>query len=325
MTDEKLPPPEPNTNNPPPQSSEATETMILLPNGRRAKRQGQIETERTQNRGREDQKYTPVIVKRNDETVRHPDDTLERAIQEGLEQIKRPQVSLALSSIAGGLIVGFSALAVAVVTQATIPMHSPMLTRIATALVYPVGFIVCIISGAQLFTEHTATAVYPVLDRQAKFRYLLRLWGTVILGNLIGATLIAGLLTSVASVVQANEGIVEMGHHLVDFERHELLTSSVLAGWLMAQGAWLVLATPPDFSKVALIYIVTFIIGLGGFHHSIAGTAEICMAMFTSEDFTLGDTTRFVTLALIGNMIGGSVFVAILNYGHIRQTQPVED
>lgn len=325
MTDETIPPPEPNPNNPPSQTKDTAETMILLPNGRRAKRQGQIETERTQNRGREDQKYTPVIIKRNDETIRHPDDTLERAIQEGLEQIKRPQISLALSSIAGGLIVGFSALAVAVVTQATISLHSPMLTRIATAVVYPVGFIVCIISGAQLFTEHTATAVYPVLDRQAKFRSLLRLWGIVILGNLIGATLIAGLLTSVASVVQANEGIVKMGHHLVDFERSELLTSSVLAGWLMAQGAWLVLSTPPDFSKVALIYIVTFIIGLGGFHHSIAGTAEICMAMFTSEDFTLGDTTRFVALALLGNMIGGSVFVAILNYGHIRQTQPVED
>ncbi|WP_206028459.1 formate/nitrite transporter family protein [Thalassoroseus pseudoceratinae] len=323
MTDEQQP--QPTTNNPTPPSTEGTETMILLPNGRRAKRQGQIETERAQNRGREDQTYTPVIIKRNDETVRHPDDTLERAIQEGLEQIKRPQVSLALSSIAGGLIVGFSALAVAVVTQATIPLHSPMLTRLATAVVYPVGFIVCIISGAQLFTEHTATAVYPVLDRQAKFWSLLRLWGIVILGNLIGATLIAALLTSASSVVQANEGILEMGHHLVHFERSELLISSVLAGWLMAQGAWLVLATPPDFSKVALIYIVTFIIGLGGFHHSIAGTAEICMAMFTSEDFTLSDTTRFVLLALLGNMIGGSVFVAILNYGHIRQTQSVED
>ena len=325
MTDDQGPQTQATSTTASPQVSESEESLILLPNGRKARRQGQIETERAQSRGREDQKYTPVIIKRNDEAVRHPDDTLERAIQEGLEQIKRPQVSLALSSIAGGLIVGFSALAVAVVTQATISLHSPMLTRIATALVYPVGFIVCIISGAQLFTEHTATAVYPVLDRQAKFRGLLKLWAIVILGNPIGATLIAALLTSVASVVQANEGVMEMGHHLTEFNRRELLTSAVLAGWLMAQGAWLVLATPPDFSKVALVYIVTFIIGLGGFHHSIAGTAEMCMAMFTSEEFTLSDTCRFVSLALLGNMIGGSVFVAILNYGHIRQTQSVED
>ena len=44
------------------------------------------------------------------------------------------------------------------------------------AIVYPLGFIICIMSGTQLFTEHTATAVYPVLAGKADVKKLFRLW-----------------------------------------------------------------------------------------------------------------------------------------------------
>ena len=51
-----------------------------------------------------------------------------------------------------------------------------------------------LMSGAELFTEHTATAVYPVLDRQASVPRLVRLWGIVVSGNLLGALASAVLL-----------------------------------------------------------------------------------------------------------------------------------
>jgi formate/nitrite transporter FocA (FNT family) len=71
------------------------------------------------------------------------------------------------------------------------------------------------------------------------------------------------------------------------------------------------------------IYIVTFLIGLGGLHHSIAGSVEMFTALFISDDFSLLQGLRFISQAMLGNLIGGSVFVAILNYGHIRKTQGI--
>jgi formate/nitrite transporter FocA (FNT family) len=124
-----------------------------------------------------------VIVKRTDEARRHPDDTLETAIEDGLEQLRRPSVSLALSSIAAGLILGFTAMAVAVTAAVVEGLQSPLLVRLATAVVW---FVICILSGTQLFTEHTAAAVYPVLDRRASVPSLLLLWGIVVAGNLMG-------------------------------------------------------------------------------------------------------------------------------------------
>ncbi len=96
---------------------------IVLPDGTPATTPS--ENTREQNRKQEDGSYIPVIIKRSDETGRHPDDALENAIEEGIEQLRRPALSLLLSAVAGGLIVGFSAMAVAVVLTATLELNAP--------------------------------------------------------------------------------------------------------------------------------------------------------------------------------------------------------
>ena len=304
-------------------TSSKNEDGILLPDGTLAKSEETV-TERKKERTAEDREYTPVIIKRTDETRRHPDDTLDSAISEGLEQLERSTVSLLLSSVAAGLIVGFSPMAVAVVTAA---MHdaelSSLFIRLGTAIVYPLGFVICVMSGAQLFTEHTATALYPVLDKQASVGSLLRLWSVVAIGNLVGAGVGAGLHFLAADVVGAREGYVLIGHHLIQFDGATLFVSAVLAGWLMALGAWLAVSSPRMGAQMTSIYVVTFLIGVGGLHHSIAGSAEIFSALLLSSEFTAIQALRFIGLALCGNLVGGSCFVAILNYAHIRRTQAV--
>jgi formate/nitrite transporter FocA (FNT family) len=297
------------------------ENKLILPDGRPVDDEESKATERMKERSAEDESYVPVIIKRTDEKRRHPDDTLETAIEEGLEQIDRPVLSLALSSIAAGLIVGFSAMAVAVITASLNDKVDPMLIRIATAFVYPLGFVICVMSGAQLFTEHTATAVYPVLDQKASISQLFRLWSIVILGNMTGAIISATLHTSASEVVHSNEGYIIIGHHLVKFSTTALLISALLAGWLMALGAWLAVSSPRIGSQIVCIYIVTFLIGIGGLHHSIAGSVEMFAAMMVSSEFTINQAARFIGVALLGNLMGGSLFVALLNYAHIRQTR----
>ncbi|MEX1309603.1 MAG: formate/nitrite transporter family protein [Candidatus Sulfomarinibacteraceae bacterium] len=281
--------------------------------------------ERSEQRRQEDENFTPVIVKRVDQHRRHPDDVLVSAIAEGLEQLNRPALSLGLSSIAAGLILGFTAMAVGVATVTVEPFEFlPALSRMLVSLVYPLGFVICLMSGAELFTEHTATAVYPVLDRKAGISRLLRLWCIVIVGNLIGAGMSAGLLTLAEPVIGARAGYIEIGHHLVEPSSFVLVVSAVLAGWLMALGGWLMLANPAGLSQIVSIFIVTFLIGMGGLHHSIAGSVEMFAALLASSEFTVGQAARFIGLALAGNLVGGSLFVAVLNYAHIRETRRSE-
>lgn len=92
-------------------------------------------TPREKTRAEEEQRYPSVIVKRTDEARRHPDDILQYASEEGLEQLQRPVVSLLLSAIVAGITLGFTAMSAAVVTTICHEAGWEHLTRLATALV----------------------------------------------------------------------------------------------------------------------------------------------------------------------------------------------
>lgn len=218
----------------------------------------------------------------------------------------------------------FTALAVGSMSVAVEPIAHDMVRRVLVASVYPLGFVLCLMSGTQLFTEHTALAVYPVLDRRLPARSLGRLWGTVWLGNMLGCLLGAALLAAAEEVVGAADGYATLAEHFIEPDLWAILASAVLAGWLMALGGWLVLATPAGSASVLLIYLVTFLIGLGGLHHSIAGTAELLVARFTGADLPAGPVAIALGAAITGNLFGGSIFVALLNYGSIRHTRKDE-
>lgn len=297
---------------------------IVLEDGVEYEMGEKSKTERSIERDAEDDSYIPVILKRNDETSRHPEDTLERAIHEGVEQHKRKSFSLFLSATAAGLILGFAGMCVAIATQMFPPENGELFTRLASAVVYPLGFIICVLSGTQLFTEHTATAVYPVLDKKASKRSLLKLWITVLAGNMLGTLVSSYLIYLSNPVIMAHSGFLEIANHLIHFEFSEIFISAILAGWLMAQGGWLILVTPHTSSQIMCIYIVTFIIGLGGLHHSIAGSAEIFAGIFHSDNPDYLGSLKFISAAVAGNLFGGSFFVAILNYGHIKRSQVQE-
>ena len=284
-----------------------------------------MQTEREIERQEEDKDYVPVIVKRTDEALRHPDDILEKAIAIGLEQQNRAFLSLFLSALAAGLILGFTAMAVAIVETQMLLLNSPVSPRLATAIVYPLGFVLCIMSGTQLFTEHTATAVYPMLDRRGNIKKLLRLWLIVIIGNLIGTIVSSVFLLLAEEVINGRAGYIEIGRHLVKYEISPLFFSALLAGWLMALGAWLVLGTSSSLSQIVFIYIVTYIIGIGNLHHSITVSVQIITAYLLSNFISIAQVFWLISLAIIGNLVGGSIFVALLNYAHIRETQKTDD
>ncbi len=279
------------------------------------------DTQRSLSREKENTDFTSVIIKRNDQAVRHPDDILELATMVGIEQHKRPWFSLFLSSLAAGLILGFAGMCVALTTQLFPSSEHFFLKRLSVALVYPVGFIVSIISGTQLFTEHTATALYPVLDRKINVKSLLILLGIVLLGNLFGTFCSSILLFLSDSMIFASNGFIEIANDLLSYSPQEIFVGAILAGWLMAQGGWLVLATSSSSAQVLCIYIITFIIGYGGLPHSIAGSSEIFSALFHSANPNYLGSVIFICSAALGNLFGGTLFVGVLNYAHIKKMQ----
>ncbi len=297
------------------------EKKIVMADGTEAPVVEKESVNRAEEKMHEDKNFVPVIIKRNDEAIKHPYDILERATSEGLEQHRRNRRSLFLSAVAAGLILGFAAMLVGLASEMVPAINGPLHNRLAMAVVYPLGFIICILSRTQLFTEHTATAVYPFLDGKVTFRSLHILWMTVLSGNLVGTFTSTLLIYFADPVIGAKDGLLSVYEHLIHFSFSEVFISAILAGWLMAQASWLILATATPISQIFCIYIATFIIGMGGLHHSIAGSAEIFAGLLHSINPDYRGSTSFLISAILGNLLGGSLFVGVLNYGHIKKSQ----
>jgi formate-nitrite transporter family protein len=234
----------------------------------------------------------------------------------GRKELERPAGALLWSSLASGLVIGYSFIGSA---YAASLVDGPG-KHAAAATAYPLGFILVILARSELFTENTLVPVIPFLesrDRQT-FVNLLRVWGLLLLGNLIGAAIFGWTL--------ARTGMVEPALH-AELQRIALSTTTgsfghilyagVFAGWLIALLAWLLAATHATGAQIALIWLCTAPIAALHFRHSIAGAAEAfyrAAAGGASWGEMLGG---FVVPAVLGNVVGGVLLVALLNYGQV--------
>lgn len=245
---------------------------------------------------------------------------LREEIVHGLKTLESPPTRLFVSSLGAGFEIGFSLLMMAVVLSAAGDI--PHIAReLLVASAYAIGFLFVILGRSELFTEQTTLAVLPVLHGKAGVGALARLWVTVYSGNLIGSAAFALLLVVFAPA----HGIIEPGAFselagkMTDHPTWCILVSAILAGWMMGLLSWLVAAVRDTISLIAVVALITTAIGLAGLHHVVAGSAEVLAGVFSGAT-PVAEYGRFLVGATVGNIIGGSVFVALVKYGHaIRQ------
>ena len=71
--------------------------------------------------------------------------------------------------------------------------------------------------------------------------------------------------------------------------------------------------------EVLMITIVTYMIGLGGFSHVVAGSTELFIVMLMGELSPIEAVFGGILPALVGNVIGGTVIFAALAYAQVRE------
>jgi formate-nitrite transporter family protein len=236
--------------------------------------------------------------------------------EDARKEIERALPALGFSGFAAGLSMGLSGLAVAAAFTAF--HHGPWQDFVAFML-YPLGFVAVILGRAQLFTENT---LYPVslLLTERKREHLLKtiqLWIVVFCLNVVGALLFAWLAVRSGALDHATIAeLVKLGEKAAQPSFGHVFWSGVIAGWLIALVAWLVEGSEDTIGQVVIIWMLTFVVGLAGLAHCIATSGEILAAVLRGH-VDGGDYAAWLAAATLGNIAGGVVIVALLNYGQV--------
>ncbi len=230
------------------------------------------------------------------------------------QELKRSSVSLALSGFGGGTFMGLSALGTAL-ALALLP-HTPG-TTVISRMFYPLGFIVVIIGRSQLFTENTLYPVALVLAEKKEFWNTMRLWAVVLPSNVLGAfafAALASLTPALSSPVL--QSLAQLGVDAIAHPPATVFWTGVMGGWIIALAAWLVSGSHSITGSVMIIWLLTFIVGLGNFAHCIATSGEVFITILTRQAPWSAYPHWFIP-AVLGNICGGVGMVTILEYGQV--------
>lgn len=229
---------------------------------------------------------------------------------DGEEELKRPFFSLFWSGIAAGVLISFSIIGKAMF-MAYLPdaRWQPLIVNFG----YSFGFLLVILGRMQLFTENTIVTVLPVMAHRTldSLLQLLRLWGIVLLANVIGC-LIAACTMVYTGVLPSDIGaeVITLSQKAMSLPALDALARGVPAGILIAALVWML--PQASSSSFWVILLFTWLIGVCGFTHVVAGSVEMAYLLVAGEISAGAAVGGFFLPVLAGNVIGGTLIFAFL-------------
>jgi len=236
-------------------------------------------------------------------------------LKEADAELKRPSAALWWSGLAAGMSMGFSFIAEALI-HAHLPDKPwrPLISKLG----YCVGFVVVILGRQQLFTENTLTPVLPLLLRKDRKTLvnMMRLWAVVLAENLVGAFLVALVITKTdAFPSHVHDAFRELGHAAMSHDFVDTMVKGIFAGWLIALIVWLLPFA--EAARLLVIVLLTYVVGIGNFSHIVAGAVEVFALAWAGLKPWWQVVVYYLLPTLIGNTIGGVTLVAALNHAQV--------
>ena len=234
--------------------------------------------------------------------------------REGLEELKRPFMSLWWSGVAAGIGISTSVLAEGILHTVFAGSDSQFALE---NLGYTVGFVLVIMGRLQLFTENTLTVILPLLTHRSwhMLGCLGRLWGIVFVANMAGTLLAAFMMYGLHAVpTEYIEGMNAISRHYAELAFSEAFSYGIISGFLIAAIVWM----KPSVQDAAFFVIVmfTYLIAIGNFTHVIAGSTELFLLAMQGE-ITVGHAANIIFATLLGNIAGGTCLFALLAHGQV--------
>jgi len=259
-----------------------------------------------------------------------PGEMARRAEYIGVRKAEAPALQIFGLSLLAGAFIAFGAVFATTMATGASGILSYGVTKLLVGFVFCLGLVLVIVGGAELFTGNNLI-VMAWASKKVSTKDLLRNWGIVYVGNFIGSLVTVGLIFASKQYTFASGGIgstaLSIANAKIGFGFWQALTLGILCNILVCLAVWLTFSARSTVDKIAAIIFPITAFVAAGFEHSVANMYFVPIglaikdfdpnfAASTGLDLSGLTWSAFLLNNLlpvtIGNIIGGSVFVAAL-------------
>ncbi len=219
--------------------------------------------------------------------------------------------------IFAGVFIALGGLTSQIVSCGVVPVA---LGRALSGLVFPIGLMMVIISGGELFTGNCLIFI-SVLSKNTYLMAMLRSWLFVYLGNIVGGLFIS-VLVNVGHILDMYDGelarlAVNTAKAKVDMPFYVAMIKGILCNFLVCVAVWVSFSTEEVPGKIVALYLPIILFVICGFEHSVANMYFIPTGIIAKTFYGYtADGLNWLTFlyknllpVTLGNIIGGSVLV----------------
>lgn len=180
-------------------------------------------------------------------------------------------------------------------------------------LTFGIGLVLVLVAGGELATSAMMILPVSVWEKGIKLSPAMRVMLLMLVGNLIGSIIVAGLIwgsgimADGTTPAMALESLVEAKAHKGNME---LFFRGVLCNIFVCLATWSSSRTTNDVAKIIVTgWCVAAFIATGT-EHSIANMTTFSLGLMHGIDAsTWAEAGRNLSLVLMGNIVGGALFV----------------
>ncbi len=189
---------------------------------------------------------------------------------------------------------------------------NPAMQRLLSGMMFPLGLILVVFAGAELFTGNNAVLIPGLMNRRYGIGTVLRNWTVVYLCNFIGALFFAYVMVYQAGLLSEIwcGAIVSMAEFKVSMPWINVFLKGVGANWFVCLAVWLGFASQSAAGKIIGLWFPVMCFVALGYEHSIANMFFIPLGMLCGAEVSIADfVIDNLIPATLGNIVGGALFV----------------
>ena len=205
-------------------------------------------------------------------------------------------VTLLLAFLAGAYIAfgGFLALRVSAGMPAEV---WGSLAKFAFGAVFPVGLVLVLIAGADLFTGNCMTVTTALCSGKANLGGIAKSWSLSWIGNLVGSLFVAyflaygtGLILEPVKVGETVKnmpwavGIVKLANMKTGLDFDVAFWRAVGCNWIVCLAIWVAAASEDVVGKIVALWFPIMAFATIGFEHSVANMFFIPLGILAGND-----------------------------------------